>query len=123
MCVCACVCVYVCFSRLEEEGRDFPCLQTTVHHMFLTWFPFLSTRWLDPLSREIGEEGRVRVDETSIRLSLSNAQPGDTGNYTCQASNMAGTRNAHVWIVVSGEYSKHTQNILKACVFMCVCVC
>ena len=48
--------------------------------------------------------GRVRADEET-RLFVTNAQPEDTGNYSCVATNMAANKKAHVWIVVSGEYS------------------
>ena len=49
--------------------------------------------------------GRVRADEET-RLFVTNAQPEDTGNYSCVATNMAANKKAHVWIVVSGECSQ-----------------
>ena len=57
------------------------------------------------MDAEVGEVGRVRADEET-RLFVTNAQPEDTGNYSCVATNMAANKKAHVWIVVSGECSQ-----------------
>ena len=59
-------------------------------------------RWLDPLDVEVGEVGRVKADDET-RLIITNAQPEDTGNYSCVATNMAGSKKAQVWVVVSGK--------------------
>jgi len=45
-------------------------------------------------------QGRVRADDGL--LTVGNADELDTGNYTCSASNLAGTTSHNVWIVVSG---------------------
>jgi hypothetical protein len=49
----------------------------------------------------IPDTGRIRA--TELLLSINNAQPEDSGNYTCIAHNMAATHAANVHVIVSGE--------------------
>ncbi len=45
--------------------------------------------------------GRVKaVDE---KLMITSAQPEDSGNYSCIATNMAGSKTASIKIMVSGK--------------------
>ena len=64
-------------------------------------FHFFPFRWEDPNSQVVLDTGRVRME--AGKLYLTNAQPTDSGNYTCMAQNMAGTKNSILWIVVSGR--------------------
>ena len=83
-----------------------------VEYLFI--YPISNCRWLDPFDTEVGEVGRVRADGQT-RFFLTNSQPGDTGNYSCVATNMAGNEKAQLWVVVSGEckpyLTGHTSNM------------
>ena len=52
----------------------------------------------------MGEVGRVKA--VNGTLTLSNAQETDTGHYSCEVSNMAGSKERKVWLVVSGKLTK-----------------
>ena len=75
-------------------------------------FPVFVDGWIRS-DTEVGEVGRVRADEET-RLFMTNAQPEDTGNYSCVATNMAANKKAHVWIVVSSEYFITTVRLNRA---------
>ena len=71
------------------------------HPQLTSSSPFYACRWDDPAGLVVPETGRIKsVDNT---LSLNNAQPEDSGNYSCVAWNMAGEQRQSVWIVVSGN--------------------
>lgn len=60
-----------------------------------------SYRWSDPNDQVLVETGRIKSVDS--KLYMTNVQPSDSGNYSCTASNMAGTKTASVWVVVSGK--------------------
>ncbi len=63
----------------------------------------MSCRWEDPYGQMIPDSGRLKVIDR--KFIISNAQPSDSGNYSCVGENMAGTKKAKLWIVVSGRES------------------
>ncbi|PSN56695.1 Hemicentin-1 [Blattella germanica] len=60
--------------------------------------------WLDPRGHVVSDSGPVRVDETRLIIEAARAAD-DTGNYTCVAENMAGTKMASFNLIVSSEYA------------------
>ena len=67
--------------------------------------------WEDPSGQNVTEEGRIsRAGNT---LTLTELQPGDSGNYTCVVENLAGRRAKAVWIVVSSESSCSSRRALR----------
>lgn len=55
--------------------------------------------WFDRNGDLIGTTGNIYMQENN--LVFKNPQQIDTGNYTCQASNLAGIKRQSVWIIVS----------------------
>lgn len=58
-------------------------------------------RWINPYNMEVLETDH-RIKAVDGILSLSNVEDADSGNYTCQASNMAATQSRSISITVSG---------------------
>ena len=90
VCVCACLCVCVCV---------FVCV-----YLKLIKKHFHPSRWKNFVGAEIGDQpdGRVRASVDGL-LTIVNAEVSDSGNYTCHAENMAGSRTRSLWIVISGR--------------------
>lgn len=62
---------------------------------------FLINRWINPYNVEVMETDH-RIKAVDGILSLINVEDTDSGNYTCQASNIAATQIRSISIVVSG---------------------
>ena len=58
------------------------------------------------------------VDPSTGSLVLSEATPGDSGSYTCTATNSAGSDSASTEIVIIRNRGRVSYNILR-CVFVC----
>ncbi|XP_069698468.1 inactive tyrosine-protein kinase 7 isoform X2 [Periplaneta americana] len=82
-------------TRIVPEKAEFEltCIPVAGNPPVRVW-------WLDPRGHTISDTGVVRVDETRLIIEAARAVD-DTGNYTCVAENMAGTKMASFNLVVS----------------------
>ncbi|XP_021932261.1 inactive tyrosine-protein kinase 7-like isoform X2 [Zootermopsis nevadensis] len=82
-------------TRIVPEKAEFEltCLPVAGNPPVRVW-------WLDPRGHTVTDSGPVRVDESRLIIEAARAVD-DSGNYTCVAENMAGTRMASFKLVVS----------------------
>lgn len=85
-------------TRIVPEKAEFEltCLPVAGNPPVRVW-------WLDPRGHTVSDSGPVRVDETRLIIEAARAVD-DSGNYTCVAENMAGTRMASFKLVVSSKF-------------------
>lgn len=84
-------------TRIVPEKAEFEltCLPVAGNPPVRVW-------WLDPRGHTVTDSGPVRVDESRLIIEAARAVD-DSGNYTCVAENMAGTRMASFKLVVSSK--------------------
>jgi hypothetical protein len=84
-------------TRIVPEKTEFEltCIPVAGNPPVRVW-------WLDPRGHTVSDSGPVRVDETRLIIEAARAVD-DSGNYTCVAENMAGTKMASFKLVVSSK--------------------
>jgi hypothetical protein len=82
-------------TRIVPEKAEFEltCIPVAGNPTVRVW-------WLDPRGHTVSDSGPVRVDETRLIIEAARAVD-DSGNYTCVAENMAGTKMASFRLVVA----------------------